>query len=571
MLNPDFQMLNDHIVWHRSNAEIALPIDLNEIDFKVKGQLYDSFHAFIGDIECILHNCFIHSGSNWIIMKAASNLIKFCAQEFEEICSCYDCYEKKRLKSNEWRKMVCNKLHLLLWVKLSTKAMRSQNCWPCEKDFNYWPAKFISFTPNQTSIKVIFFGHNNFVDVPAENCQLFTINSSSPINKAHRMTGIGLAIEELKQYTASIKRKFNCRFVDTLPCTPFDLERIEEHMNAMFPGYNDRLPTQHSLASTQGKESILYDGHIDNGGVDEIPAKKQRLNISKEVDCFQQMSKLKSKLEIQMSELNTLMRQHANSEPLNKQLNERLQAVTSERNKLRMNASIELNQISNAHAREVTALNEKLSIEKMKNKQKCSRIRSLNREIAKSKYELCLREEKTHQQALTENQTKIDDLLAEIQVMSAENARATEAIATMKENHQKSTKQLRDILAAGHKNAMKLFETKLRKEYQSEIASLNQTHVKVLNGLLAQIQEMNSKMLAKKCNGIDEEDKRRIEQEWSKSLEADHQKELQELRELHKKELDEKELAKERILIAIEQFPDFIAHQLSAFTEHLSK
>ncbi|XP_031637976.1 zinc finger MYND domain-containing protein 11-like [Contarinia nasturtii] len=575
MRNPNFLKLKNSAGWQKASKEILVPIDLSKINNDVKCQRYSSIYAFIVDVKCLYHNCAcaIYS-ENPNFAQEAYDLLKFCTQETEAISSCTICYENKRLKPMEWRTIACNKQHLLLWAKLPVRATRSLNFWPIEKGFKYWPAKFISGTANRGEIKVIFFDDDKFVNISQENCQLYTTDT---INEAQQMDGswMAAAIEELKQYAANVQRKFNCRFVDTLPCTPFDLDRIKEHTKAMFSGYDNSLPTHNNFIRIQDEESTSYGGRIDNIGIDENPAKKRRIDndrtqIQNEIiqdvpdeDCadnntgideisakkqrndhendtlneFRQVVSLLSstllpKFEVQQNEWNALKGQYANSQRLNKELNERLKAVISERNQLKMNASIapgltmikdaydtdfpnklmSLTEESGSLHRGIEQKNDAIEHDQKKLQQNLSKLERKNNDLQRKLLERNTtveimktlqsseakrtmdvvkndhaREMKKLNQSLKQLHAENQTLMVQIEVMNSEHSdtknelvKANEKIATLKRNHKNSAEQLRENLEIGHRKMMKKFQEKLEKEHQSQIDEIREQHQKNL-------------------------------------------------------------------------------------------
>ncbi|XP_031637922.1 uncharacterized protein LOC116350306 [Contarinia nasturtii] len=407
--NSDFKMLKN-LQEFINDPKIFKSIDLNTMKKNFVSQKYATLYSFLVDIEGIYHNCFIME-RNSTLSRTAKKLLLFCEDEVEAISSCTYCYENKHLRPHEWRTMACNRPHLILRVKLPSRATPSLKFWSIENGFKYWPAKFISGTTNQSNIKVIFFDDNKLVNISQENCQLYTTEMS--MNEEHNQKDdINPALEELKQYATNVERKFNCRFVDTLSCTAFDLDRIDDHMNAMFSGYNDSLPTQKDPASTE-----------------EIPLKKRRIDneASSEVDCFQQIinmsTELKSKFEVQKNEL---------------------AAVTSERDRLKS----ELCELKDGHAKEMA-------------------------ELAKT--------------VLAVNQIKITSLLTQIQVLTSENAvaksaleKASDEMTTMKKKHNTCVEDQRKILQIDHQNTLKEFQIKLQNENDRNLGEIREQHKKEL-------------------------------------------------------------------------------------------
>lgn len=92
---------------------------------------------------------------------------------YEEACliSCPDCYENKHTHQLEWRTMVCKEPHLLLNAKL-----RSGSFWAAERGFRTWPAKLVALLDK--TIRVIFFGYNEFVDISPKHCRLYSTTTN---------------------------------------------------------------------------------------------------------------------------------------------------------------------------------------------------------------------------------------------------------------------------------------------------------------------------------------------------------------------------------------------------------
>lgn len=85
----------------------------------------------------------------------------------------------KYTKSNEWRTLVCDKPHLLLWVKLDHE-IKSPNTPP--KRGNLWPAKLLSV--DDKVVNVIFFCRSELVEVPAKNCFIYNERPSTQTQKS---------------------------------------------------------------------------------------------------------------------------------------------------------------------------------------------------------------------------------------------------------------------------------------------------------------------------------------------------------------------------------------------------
>lgn len=141
-------------------------INLAEISQKIKDKRYDSFYAFVVDIETIYHNVIISldyfaASKGDQLFKAVQILLVFATNQVETIQGCSECYENKYKYPNQWRSMTCKKPHIILWAKTSRNSEFCSRIY--KKGFLNWPVKLITIADNVS--KVVAFGCSEFLDV----------------------------------------------------------------------------------------------------------------------------------------------------------------------------------------------------------------------------------------------------------------------------------------------------------------------------------------------------------------------------------------------------------------------
>ncbi|XP_031637989.1 uncharacterized protein LOC116350358 [Contarinia nasturtii] len=530
--NPEFKILKN-LTWQNSSDEIFHPIDLSKIKQLVKKQSYDSFNAFLVDIKYIHHNSAIYSGES-SCTTAASKLHTFCMKETEIITDCAGCYENKRLKPTQWRTMACDEPHLILVVKLKNGLE---------------PAKFISATDDRELVKVVLFGHDTFIKIPTQSCRLYAMKISAEVN-------VKDGYEELKQYVKNVEKKFNCRFVDTLPCTPLDLDRIDEHMDAMFPGYNDCIPPENKVTEVISIKDDDYDSDSDrkdNFGTEGSPVKMRRIEID-DFSAFQQIrhlsDTLQSKFEVQQNELNTLKRKYVNREKLNKELSERLQTMTAEREQIKLNEI----QMKEMYDGQVASLNNQLSIEVKEKELKQSRLRLLHSENKQKAIKLTQAAKNVNQLQMSAKETK--------------------------DAYEKEVAALNQSFSIEIQNAKTAMD-KLKTDHANEMATLNEVHQRVLGEnqtLLQKIEAMSSENTAALTKANDEianlkETHEKLIEELRENVQKTMDEQIAKLCEQHKKDIEDAvERSKKENFHAIQkELPAFFANQTSAFIEMLKQ
>ncbi|XP_055307644.1 uncharacterized protein LOC129571816 [Sitodiplosis mosellana] len=268
--NPDFRVFKDLSALKKvaNYCDIVVnPIDLDEIDRKICRELYNSFYAFLVDIDCIYHNCFVYYGERHELTEIAKSLFKFSKLETEAISSCVECYENKHLYPTEWRMMTCNKPHLVLWAKLG----RSLTFWPAKKGFTHWPVKLISIIGDE--LKVVFFESSEFVNISAHDSWIYSTKHATALNQRfYDPNYIYFALKEVNLYGKNVETKFG-RFQTDLACIRFDRDHLNDHMAAMFPEYNG------TSSISQSQENLHQKSELPNDDDKPIPEKRPRISV----------------------------------------------------------------------------------------------------------------------------------------------------------------------------------------------------------------------------------------------------------------------------------------------------
>lgn len=106
-----------------------------------------------------------------------NRLLRLCESEIDHILCCAECYEMKYKDPNEWHTFACSKPHLILWISISNAIPRDY--WPPKYRGRpsrlydvCWPAKLMSI--DKTTVKVIYFGSSELVEVPAMSCSIYS-------------------------------------------------------------------------------------------------------------------------------------------------------------------------------------------------------------------------------------------------------------------------------------------------------------------------------------------------------------------------------------------------------------
>lgn len=206
-------------------------VNLNEISRKIDSQLYDNFYAFLVDILCIQHYYKSTRGKTRFCESATfvlfelnlyfilcstvklalseqliinfcvfilelphyfglrqshadtiSMLVQWCKSEIDHASLCAECYEKKYTQPSEWHKFTCNKLHLVLCVKLNEFVAKTTGL---QSDLVHF-AKLLELNSNVA--KVILFDRSELFEVPKKNCFLFTSEAQLPLIQAQGRT-----------------------------------------------------------------------------------------------------------------------------------------------------------------------------------------------------------------------------------------------------------------------------------------------------------------------------------------------------------------------------------------------
>ncbi|XP_055306162.1 MYND-type zinc finger-containing chromatin reader ZMYND8-like [Sitodiplosis mosellana] len=369
--NSDFRVFKDLSALKKGANycdDVVNPIDLDEIDRKICRELYDSFYAFLVDIECIYHNCFVYYDDCHDLTRIARKMFEICTLETEAISSCADCYENKHLHPMEWRTMTCKKPHLVLWAKLS----RSVNFWPAKKGFTHWPAKLISIDDKSLiNLKVIFIESSGLVDISALDCWLYSAKDASSLNSGCNPNYIEATLKEVDLYGKNIEKKFG-RFQSDLERIKFVREHLNDHMAAMFPDYDGSAKV---MAPSQTPP-------IDDDNVDDRPAKRPRLStdtaenpndgstkavaiikymqlIEREITELENANHLKSQQ--MLDELNRSKGALDIAHDDNRKLEDALRTVSSERDEAK-EAMVEANEEAAIQAELIKAMKEKIEL-----------------------------------------------------------------------------------------------------------------------------------------------------------------------------------------------------------------
>ncbi|XP_055306164.1 MYND-type zinc finger-containing chromatin reader Zmynd8-like [Sitodiplosis mosellana] len=445
--NSDFRMFKDLSAWKTiANYcdDVVNPIDLDEIDRKICRELYNSFYAFLVDIDCIYHNCFVYYGDRHEFTKIARKMFEICTRETEAISSCAECYENKHLHPMEWRTMTCNKPHLVLWAKLS----RSLNFWPAKKGFTHWPAKLISIDDNSfINLKVIFFESSEFVDISALECWVYSTKDATAFNQRfYNPNYIHFALKEVDLYGKNIEKKYG-RFQSDLECIQFVREHLNDHMAAMFPDYDGSVEV---MVPSQTPP-------IDDDIVDDRPAKRPRLSTDTAENPNDGSTKavaiLKKYMEFAEREMTEL-------EKVN---NSKAQQIMNELNRSKGALAV-------AHD-----VNRKLSSERDEAKQAVFK----SKEVAAKSAEL-IKTMKEKIENLEENngvyRQKMDEAIADKERVQKEKKIVEENLQKATRDHNDEKEALRtQISNEGLNNLLKL-QKKLEKEHNEELDKLREQH-----------------------------------------------------------------------------------------------
>ncbi|CAG5098195.1 Oidioi.mRNA.OKI2018_I69.XSR.g15450.t2.cds [Oikopleura dioica] len=198
------------------------PMDMSQIEANIKEKKYGSTDAFLADLKWIKHNCIIFNGAKNDFSTTANKIIRIAETECQEIENCPSCYLGPLTKPVDWFVQVCDKVHPIVWGKLS--------------GYPVWPAKVMCCQSkgsgdSKTSrhhVDIRFFGQHDKAWLSVTHVTMHT--SEDPYTrpgcpKANKQKKeFEEAIRELKQYIANLERKYG-KLKRFPPKTPFDPEK----------------------------------------------------------------------------------------------------------------------------------------------------------------------------------------------------------------------------------------------------------------------------------------------------------------------------------------------------------
>ncbi|XP_055306233.1 MYND-type zinc finger-containing chromatin reader Zmynd8-like [Sitodiplosis mosellana] len=219
---------------------IVNPIDLTMIKDKI--QSYDSFTAFLADVQWIVHNCCISFPDKHDMVNKAKELVEYLEDEIETAEMCAECYMHDF-------SLVCTKPHLIVWAK-----------W---EECDHWPAKVMSIDGQLVNVR--FFGDHTQADVPASNCLLYSetdpLLAPSPSYQS--------ALNEANQYLENLRTKFGSYHLSP-DKTVFEPTMLQRYLQQLIPGaFNSQEASNDSEPSTDcSSDSIVnatetYQIHYD--------------------------------------------------------------------------------------------------------------------------------------------------------------------------------------------------------------------------------------------------------------------------------------------------------------------
>ncbi|XP_031637924.1 uncharacterized protein LOC116350308 [Contarinia nasturtii] len=368
------------------------------------------------------------------------------------------------------------------------------------------------------------------------------VESSPDQSKAHTAQGIDSQIDET-----------NCETTSTL-----NFEAVQKGLNFAKKKITEYEKMNKSLTENDTLEVIIQDSHQydmsianDSGFADSTspPSFNSAATVQDLVQSISQIVQTKIinfdktnqvKLEALQNELKVSKEKNAEYERMTTELSDRLQIVTSERDRNEVEALQAKQALANLKLR-FHIEHQKAKDESAKSQKELStRIQTITNEIKTLNQK--------HQQEVTANQTKIDGLVAQIEIMTSEKekalAKANEEMGILKENYRKSAEQQRQILQIGHQKAMEAFEIKLQKEHANdqkkseeeiyELKKKNEDLMERLAQFSTDIETITSErtLQAKQMADLKEKHTKAIE-ELHKNLEADHQKAIEDLKKVH--------------------------------------
>ncbi|CBY09013.1 unnamed protein product [Oikopleura dioica] len=182
------------------------PMDISLIETNIKEKKYGSTDAFLADLKWIKHNCIIFNGPKNDFSTTANKIIRMAETECQEIENCPSCYLGPLTKPVDWFVQVCDKVHPIVWGKLS--------------GYPVWPAKVMCCQSHHVDIR--FFGQHDKAWLSVTHVTMHT--TEDPYTRPGCPKVKYGFDRELKQYIANLERKYG-KLKRFAPKTPFDPEK----------------------------------------------------------------------------------------------------------------------------------------------------------------------------------------------------------------------------------------------------------------------------------------------------------------------------------------------------------
>lgn len=259
------------------------------------------------------------------------------------------------------------------------------------------------------------------------------------------------------------------RFQNELECIRFDRNQLNDHMAAMFPGYNGSASISSQTAQVQRK---------NDGSNDEIPNKKARMTLNVGIDATQTLN---TSLSPPVSDTNSLIWEHFNAKQI---LEEAMK--TMNKNMKSMNANM-MSIIDTNLANLLNSCKTKLAqtISKGEYAKKMSEYQSKNDELAQKLQAMTSERDAAKSAFSLANEGKIKiaragygEMADKLQAMTSKRDKAKNALANATENHDKEKKFLNESNKKYENDLIKTeaLETKLKSDYNESLMKSQKKH-----------------------------------------------------------------------------------------------
>lgn len=397
-----------------------------------------------------------------------------------------------------------------------------------------------------------------------------------------------------------------------MPCTPFDLDRVDEFTKAMFPGVDEVSHTAKNMEiaqckkidSTQSKKCAKTTGSTDRD--DEIPTKRPKIDENasivvevtqcKESDSQADINDSNNKIPSNMPKIDENARidvEITRCQNIDRKFDliGSNDEIPSKIPKIDKDAALEVDyfeQIANFNSvlrskfqrqsTELDNLKMKYASSEQLNKQLYERLQAMQSDHDQLEFNRIIETNKTrndHAREIELLQNKYDIEHKKMEQMQSRNLFLHSEFTRKNDELTKAVE-----LEKKAKNCLNSF----KKKYKQELIEMQSK----LKDLSAQIQVTKSENEKgnEKIAALIKSHEKSIEQlrenlkighqkemnDFQLKLDKERRSELTELREQHKKEMNEKERAKEQYMTAVKnQLPAFIANQLSNFITNLKQ